>query len=98
VAVTSANQAGSIELATRLPVMAMGGFSGSDPAPTLDQLKAYIASGQLRFVIVGGQGGGPGGGSADAAARSAWITATCTSVTSVDASLYDCAGAVASAT
>jgi 4-amino-4-deoxy-L-arabinose transferase-like glycosyltransferase len=98
VAVTSANQAGSIELATRLPVMAMGGFSGSDPAPTLDQLKAYIASGQLRFVIVGGQGGGPGGGSAEAAARSAWITASCTSVPSVDASLYDCAGAVASAT
>ena len=41
VAVTSANQAGSIELATRLPVMAMGGFSGSDPTPTLDQLQAY---------------------------------------------------------
>ena len=43
--------------------MAMGGFNGGDAAPTLDQLKAYVASGALRFVLVGGNGaGGPGGG------------------------------------
>ena len=62
VAATSAQEAGSIELASGAPVMAMGGFSGSDPAPTLAQFKAYVASGQLRFVLVGG-GGGPGGSS-----------------------------------
>ncbi|HEX7592026.1 MAG TPA: glycosyltransferase family 39 protein, partial [Candidatus Limnocylindrales bacterium] len=39
VAISSAQEAGSIELATGLPVMAMGGFTGSDPTPTLDQLK-----------------------------------------------------------
>src|SRR2546427_12776169 len=43
--------------------MAMGGFSGGDPAPTLAQLQAYVASGQLRYVLIGGgAGGGPGGG------------------------------------
>jgi hypothetical protein len=43
--------------------MAMGGFMGSDPAPTLDQLKAYVAVGRLRYVMIGGRGGpgGPGG-------------------------------------
>lgn len=92
-AVTSANQAGSIELATGQPVMAMGGFTGSDATPTLDQLQSYIASGQLRFVVVGGQGGGPGGG-ATSSDQSAWIEASCTPVTSVSSSLYDCAGAV----
>ncbi|HEY7968385.1 MAG TPA: glycosyltransferase family 39 protein [Candidatus Limnocylindrales bacterium] len=88
VAVSSANQAGSIELATGLPVMAMGGFSGGDPTPTLEQLQAYVASGDLRFVIVGG-GGGPGAGSSDV---SSWVTSSCAAVTSVTSSLYDCAG------
>ena len=96
VAVSSANQAGSIELATSQPVMAMGGFSGSDPAPTLAQFQALVADGSLRFVIVGGQGGGPGGNSSDTAARTAWIEANCLAVTSVSSSLYDCAGAVGS--
>jgi hypothetical protein len=37
----------------------MGGFNGSDHTPTLAQLQAYVASGQLRYVYLGG--GGPGG-------------------------------------
>jgi hypothetical protein len=60
VAANGANAAASIELATGKPVMAMGGFIGSDPAPTLDQLRSLIKSGQLRFVLLGG-GGGDGG-------------------------------------
>ncbi len=43
VATTSAQEAGSIELAAGAPVMAMGGFYGSDPAPTLDEFKALVA-------------------------------------------------------
>jgi hypothetical protein len=41
--------------------MAMGGFGGSDPAPTLARLKSYVREGRLRFVLLGGFGGGPGG-------------------------------------
>ena len=100
VAATSAQEAGPLELATGLPVMSMGGFTGSDPAPTLDQLKAYIASGQLRFVLADGNGAGngPGGGSGAAASdRTAWVTSACTLVDVVGGSgtsaLYDCAGA-----
>ncbi len=101
VAVTSANEAGSIELATGQPVMAMGGFSGSDPTPTLAEFQAYVAAGELRFVIVGGRGGGPGGpggpggSGGEATARTAWIQSACTAVTSVSSSLYDCSGAAA---
>ena len=43
----------------------MGGFSGSDPAMPVEKLQSLVASGQLRFVMVGGGGpggGGPGGG------------------------------------
>jgi hypothetical protein len=80
----------------------MGGFTGSDPTPTLDQLKSYIASGKLRFILMnfggggGGFGGGFGGGDSD---RSAWISASCTTVdygggyAGGGGSLYDCAGA-----
>ena len=93
VAVTSANQAGSIELATGLPVVAMGGFTGSDPAPTLPQLQSMVASGQLRFVIIGGRGGGPGGGNSTLSAIDAWVQANGTAVSSVSANLYDLAGA-----
>jgi 4-amino-4-deoxy-L-arabinose transferase-like glycosyltransferase len=58
VATSSANSADSIELATGRPVLAMGGFSGSDPAMTVSKLQQLVSSGQLRYVLVGG--GGPG--------------------------------------
>ena len=91
VAAHSAQDAGSIELATGLPVMAMGGFTGSDPAPTLDQFKAYVASGDLRFVLSGSSGGGPGGGVSDV---SSWVAASCKVVDyGGSSSLYDCAAA-----
>ena len=95
VAANSAQEAGSIELATGLPVMAMGGFTGSDPAPTLAQLKSYIASGKLRFVLAsGGMGGGGFGGGTDNSDRTSWVTSTCKAVSyGGSASLYDCAGA-----
>ena len=80
--------------------MAMGGFSGSDPAPTLEQLKSYVASGHLRYVLLegGGNGGGPGGSSAGVAAtRDAWVTSTCKVAdyggSGSAGTLYDCAGA-----
>ena len=96
VAADSAQTAGSIELATRLPVMAMGGFTGSDPAPTLAQLESYIASGKLRYVLAGGAGGGGGGGfgGTDSSSITSWVTSTCKLVDyGGSSSLYDCAGA-----
>jgi 4-amino-4-deoxy-L-arabinose transferase-like glycosyltransferase len=90
VAVSGANEAGSIELASGLPVMAMGGFNGGDPTPTVQQLEAYVANGQLRFVLLGGQGGG-GASSSDV---SDWVIANGTVVTGVgNGSLYNMSGA-----
>jgi 4-amino-4-deoxy-L-arabinose transferase-like glycosyltransferase len=96
VAATSAQQAGTIELASGQPVMAMGGFSGSDPAPTLAQLKAYVASGQLRYVLVGGGGGfgGPGGSSSTTSEINAWVASVGTVVDygGSGGTLYDLSG------
>ncbi|HTA13558.1 MAG TPA: hypothetical protein VK781_01710 [Solirubrobacteraceae bacterium] len=55
---------------------------GSDPAPSLTELKRFIASGQLHYVLLssagqaggpGGDPGGPGQGSVKTQARDAWI-------------------------
>jgi 4-amino-4-deoxy-L-arabinose transferase-like glycosyltransferase len=94
VAASSAATAAPIQIETGIPVMAMGGFSGSDPAPSADELAGLVAEGRLRFVLLGGMGAGragPGGNSA--ADLSAWVTANC-SVVTIDGSttgLYDCA-------
>jgi 4-amino-4-deoxy-L-arabinose transferase-like glycosyltransferase len=93
VAVPGGNSASELELETGRAVMAMGGFTGSDNAPTLQQLQTLVAAGELRFVAVGGEGGRPDAGSSSI---SAWVSSACTAV-SVDGSssaVYDCAGAV----
>jgi len=102
-AVGSANQAGPLQLASGVPVMAMGGFMGSDPAPTLEQLQAYVRDGRLRYVLLGeGRGGVPGGffggdGQGSVAdERSDWVTSACTRVEGLVVTLYDCAGAAGS--
>ena len=36
------------------PVMAVGGFNGTDPSPTLEEFKRYVADGQIHYFIGGG--------------------------------------------
>jgi 4-amino-4-deoxy-L-arabinose transferase-like glycosyltransferase len=65
-ATPSAQTAAPCIIATGRPVMTLGGFSGADPILTLDQLRALIRDGQVRYFLVAGGGlGGPGGGSAN---------------------------------
>jgi 4-amino-4-deoxy-L-arabinose transferase-like glycosyltransferase len=78
VAVASSNEADSIILTTNQPVMALGGFSGSDPILTASRLAALVAQGTVRFFLVSGSGGGGGGQST----LTSWITQHCTSVSS----------------
>ncbi len=58
VAVESSMQASSTIIATGEPVMAMGGFNGSDPALSVEQLAELVEQGKLRFVMLSGAGGG----------------------------------------
>jgi 4-amino-4-deoxy-L-arabinose transferase-like glycosyltransferase len=51
-----------LELKTGTSLMAIGGFSGGDPSPTLAQFQQYVADGQVRYFIAGNdKGGGPMG-------------------------------------
>jgi hypothetical protein len=64
-AAVGANRAAGYQLASSAPIMAIGGFNGTDPAPTLAEFQRYITNGDVHYFISGGSrtfGGGGGGG------------------------------------
>jgi hypothetical protein len=72
----------------------MGGFSGGDPAMTVDRLRALIRSGQLRYVVTGGPRAGPGRAATSVSVTS-WVRQHCVAVdspsgTGAGGTLYDC--------
>jgi 4-amino-4-deoxy-L-arabinose transferase-like glycosyltransferase len=81
-------------LATGQAVLPMGGFSGSVPEPTLSRVRQLVASGQLRFFLLGGGLGGRGGGDSETAQIAAWVESSCTAVqgagTAGAGALYQC--------
>lgn len=78
VATASSNTADEIILATNKPVMALGGFTGSDPILTTSQLASLVANGTVRFFLLGG--GGFGGGGGQQGSLTNWVTQHCTAV------------------
>ncbi|WP_433465855.1 glycosyltransferase family 39 protein [Spirillospora sp. CA-128828] len=70
VAVSSAQSASSIILETGRPVIAMGGFTGDDPAMTVAKLQQYVQQGELKYVLLGSDGRGTAN-----SAVTAWIKA-----------------------
>ncbi|MCT4357255.1 glycosyltransferase family 39 protein [Streptomyces sp. Je 1-79] len=87
-AAIGAQNAASYQLATGEPVMAIGGFNGSDPSPTLARFKQYVAEGKIHYFI-GGVTGGGGGGMGGGSDISAWVTDTFEQVTVDGTTLYD---------
>ncbi|MDQ2879780.1 MAG: glycosyltransferase family 39 protein [Actinomycetota bacterium] len=61
-ATITGSSAASLELASGTAVLGIGGFMGSDPYPTLEQFKSYVASGQIRYFLAGPIYGGRFGG------------------------------------
>ncbi|WP_413232814.1 glycosyltransferase family 39 protein [Mycolicibacterium sp. 050158] len=79
-AVVGSTNAAGYQLSSGAPVMAVGGFNGTDPAPTLAQFQAYVAAGDIHYFIKGRQmfgmpGGRANGGSREAADISSWVEA-----------------------
>ncbi|CAM5587977.1 MULTISPECIES: glycosyltransferase family 39 protein [Streptomyces] len=85
--VGSQNAAG-YQLATGDPVMAIGGFNGTDPSPTPAQFKKYVEEGRIHYFIAGGGMGG-GGNGGTASQISSWIQSTFKKVTVGSATFYD---------
>ena len=88
-ATVGANSAAGIQLGADEPVMAIGGFNGTDPSPTLAEFQAYVAAGKVHYFI-GGSGGRSGFGSSSSSnAITAWVTANFTAQTVGGVTVYD---------
>jgi 4-amino-4-deoxy-L-arabinose transferase-like glycosyltransferase len=62
-ATDGSDSAASMELATGgIPVMAIGGFRGTDPAPSLAKFEKLVAEHKIHYYVAGGGGFGGGGG------------------------------------
>jgi 4-amino-4-deoxy-L-arabinose transferase-like glycosyltransferase len=88
-AAVGAQNAASYQLATGDPVMAIGGFNGSDPSPTLAEFKKYVEDGRIHYFIGGGSGGGMGGGDGTSAQISSWVQENFEAVTVDGTTFYD---------
>lgn len=81
-ATPNARLAAPVIVRTGLPVMAFGGFMGTDPILPLDALEQMVERGEVRFVLLAGQGSfGLAAGDEDRRRKFiAWVRANATRV------------------
>ncbi|MEU6411776.1 glycosyltransferase family 39 protein [Microbispora sp. NPDC046933] len=99
-ATVGSNNAAGYQLAAEEPVMAVGGFNGTDPAPTLARFQQYVAEGRIHYFIGTGMGTGRGGtsGSDEAARIAAWVRETFEPRTVDGVTVFDLTTAATAAT
>jgi len=89
IAATEGSQsAAPIELATGGDaVLAIGGFNGTDPAPTLAQFEAMVAKHEIHYYV--GQSNNSFGGGTGSSAITSWVAAHFKSETVGGVTVYD---------
>jgi 4-amino-4-deoxy-L-arabinose transferase-like glycosyltransferase len=88
VAATEGSEAAApLELTTGDAVMAIGGFNGSDPWPTLAVFKELVAKHEIHYYV--GQGSQSFGGGRGSSAIAAWVAAHFTKQTVGGQTVYD---------
>ena len=93
------NQAAGYQLATGQPVMAVGGFAGRDPSPTLAQFRADVTAGRIHYFIDSRrpddeepEANGPNGSAdSEAATITDWVKAEFTAQHVDGVAIYDLA-------
>lgn len=87
-ATVGSNSAATYQLATDDPVMAIGGYNGTDPAPTLAEFRALVAAGKVHW-FVGGSTSTSSSGSDAAAEIAEWVAAHYEPTTVDGVTMYD---------
>ena len=87
-ATVGAESAAPFQLASGDPIMAIGGFNGTDPAPTLAQFEKYVSEHKIHYFI-GRNQASFGGGTGDAAQITAWVQKHYTSQTIAGITVYN---------
>ncbi|MDQ1513529.1 MAG: hypothetical protein QOC59_1371 [Microbacteriaceae bacterium] len=95
-AAIGSQNAASYQLASGEPVMAIGGFNGSDPSPTLAGFQSDVAAGRIHYFIASGTGGRSNGGSSASSEIAAWVASSFPTTTIGGVTVYDLSGASAS--
>ncbi|WP_433163232.1 ArnT family glycosyltransferase [Kribbella sp. CA-247076] len=87
-AAVTANGAAPLQIASGEPVLAIGGFNGTDPAPSLAEFKELVAQGKIHYFVGGGggMGGGRGGTSNEIAT---WVAENFQAQTVGGTTVYD---------
>ncbi|HTY72426.1 MAG TPA: glycosyltransferase family 39 protein [Actinomycetes bacterium] len=89
-AAVGSNTAAGIQLGSGEPVMAIGGFNGSDPAPTLQQFESWVAAHKIHYFIASGGGFGTQlGGSNVSSEITSWVEQNFTAQTVGGTTVYD---------
>ena len=93
-AAVGSNESAGYQLASGEPVMAIGGFNGTDPSPSLAQFEKYVSEDKIHYFIAsgGGFGGGPGGTSGtsdDASLITSWVESHFTATTIGGVTVYN---------
>jgi hypothetical protein len=79
-----------VQIASGEPIMAIGGFNGTDPAPTLAQFQQWVREGRIHYFLGGGGfGGGFGGGGGTSGQIAAWVAANFPSTIVGGTTVYD---------
>ncbi|CAN5181584.1 glycosyltransferase family 39 protein [soil metagenome] len=86
-ATAGSSAAAALELSTDTSVMAVGGFTGQDPVPTLNEFKQDVAQHRVSYFVVHTGGRGPGGhGHSDI---TDWVTKTFVPIDTGNGTAYD---------
>ncbi|WP_330273788.1 glycosyltransferase family 39 protein [Lentzea sp. NBC_00516] len=88
-ATIGSNNAAGLQLASGQPVMALGGFNGTDPAPTLEQFQELVRSGQIHYYVAADRMMQGESGSDAAHDIAAWVAENYTATTVAGATLYE---------
>jgi 4-amino-4-deoxy-L-arabinose transferase-like glycosyltransferase len=89
-ATIGSNGAAGYQLASGEPVMALGGFNGTDPFPTVAGFQQLVAEGRIHyFVGDAGRSNTASGGSDEAHRIGLWVQDTFTPITIGGTTVYD---------
>ena len=91
-ATVGSNNAAGYQLASGAPVMAIGGFNGTDPSPTLEEFQRYVADRQIHYFIRGKMmigHWGPSTGSSESSDIAEWVETHYTPQTVDRVLIYD---------
>ncbi len=83
-ATVSAQSAANLALDSGKAVIGIGGWSGGDPAPTLEEFRQYVADGRIGYFVTGGTGGGMRGGNE----IGEWVAANYEAMTIGESTVY----------